>query len=175
MPGIIAFPTIVEKAVDEFGRMFANTPERWHFAEYPTGLIVAERKNVSAINAGFSRTADSSYLNRWITRMPWEIEQLDEHRLAWLQGHSSTHCSARGVIAIDNTLVSHGGEMIEDTGWFRDHAEGRHLIAHDYVIANYLCTPGETLSESLNHIQGHMRGYVGDFKSNRKVRFKGAR
>ena len=30
-----------------------------------------------------------------------------------------------------------------------------------------------TRAESLNHIQGHKRGYVGDLKSNRKVWFKG--
>ncbi len=143
MPGIISFPTIVEQAVDEFGGMFANTPERWHFAEVLTGLMVAERKNVSAINAEFAQTTDQSCLNRWITQVPWDVEQLNEHRLAWLQGHSSTRYSARGVIAIDNTLVDHSGEMIEDAGWFWDHADRRHLIAHDYVIANYVCTSGK--------------------------------
>ncbi len=131
MPGIISFPTIVEQAVDEFGGMFANTPERWHFAEVLTGLMVAERKNVSAINAEFAQTTDQSCLNRWITQVPWDVEQLNEHRLAWLQGHSSTRYSARGVIAIDNTLVDPSGEMIEDVGWFWDHADRRHLIAHD--------------------------------------------
>ena len=60
MSGIISFPTIVEKAVDEFGWVFANTPERWHFAEYLTGLMVAERKMVSAINAEFAQATDSS-------------------------------------------------------------------------------------------------------------------
>ena len=226
MPGIIAFPTIVEQAVDEFGWVFANTPERWHFAEYLTGLMVAERKNVSAINAEFAQATDQSCLNRWITQVPWDVELLNEHRLAWLQGHSSTRYSARGVIAIDNTLVDHSGEMIEDVGWFWDHADRRHLIAHDYVIANYVCTSGKhyplefrrfrkraacaedepaspfkshttlfkeladgvvereipgdfafdsyfSSAESLNHIQGHKRGYVGDLKSNRKVWFKG--
>ena len=143
MPGIIAFPTIVEQAVDEFGWMFANTPERWHFAEYLTGLMVAERKNVSAINAEFAQTTDQSCLNRWITQVPWDVEQLNEHRLASLQGHSSTRYSARGVIAIDNTLVGHSGEMIEDVGWFWDHADRRQLIAHDYVIANYVCSSGK--------------------------------
>ncbi len=117
--------------MDEFGWMFADTPERWHFAEYLTGLMVAERKNVSAINAEFAQTTDPSCLNLWITQVPWDVEQLNEHRLAWLQGHSSRRYSAQGVIAIDNTLVSHSGEMIEEAGWFCDHAEGRHLIAHD--------------------------------------------
>ena len=54
MQGTTVFPTIVEDAVDEFGWMFANAPKRWHFAEYLTGLMVAERKNVSAINAEFA-------------------------------------------------------------------------------------------------------------------------
>ena len=40
-----------------------------------------------------------------------------------------------GVIAIDNILVSHRGEMIEDVGWSWDHVDRRHLMAHDYVIA----------------------------------------
>ena len=51
----------------------------------------------------FAQTSDPSCLNRWITPVSWDVEQLNEHRLAWLQGHSSTRYSARGVIAIDNT------------------------------------------------------------------------
>jgi hypothetical protein len=143
MPGIIAFPKVVEEAVDEFGWIFANTPERWHFAEYLTGLLVAERKNVAAINAEFAQTTDQSCLNRWITQVPWDVEQLNEHRLAWLQSHPSTRYSARGVIAIDNTLIDHSGQLIEDVGWLWDHAENRHLIAHDYIIANYVCASGK--------------------------------
>ena len=55
MPGIVAFPTIVEQAVDEFGWMFANTPERWHFAEYLTGLMVTERKIDSLVKTPLSQ------------------------------------------------------------------------------------------------------------------------
>ncbi len=46
MPGIVAFPTVVEQALQEFGSVFANEPERVHFGEYLTGLLVASRKNV---------------------------------------------------------------------------------------------------------------------------------
>jgi hypothetical protein len=49
----------------------------------------------------------------------------------------------RGVIAIDNVLIDHYGEMIEDVGYFWDHAEERYKIAHDYVFANYVCTTGK--------------------------------
>ena len=143
MPGIVAFPTVVEEAVAEFGGLFANAPERRHFAEYVTGLMVAERKNVSAINAEFVDTTDQSCLNRWITQVRWDGKWLNERRLEWLQDRPSTRYSARGVIAIDNTLVGHSGEKIADVGWFWDHSDQRHLIAHDYVIANYVCTSGK--------------------------------
>ena len=143
MPAIIEFPTIVEEAVNEFGWIFANHPERWHFAEYLTGLLVAERKNVSGINREFAVTTDQSCLNRWITEVAWDATLLNAHRLAWLQRDPSTRYSAQGVIALDNTLIDHAGQLIEDVGWFWDHADQRHVIAHDYLIANYVCTSGK--------------------------------
>jgi hypothetical protein len=33
--------------------------------------------------------------------------------------------------------------LIEDAGWFWDHAEERYQIAHDYVLANYVCASGK--------------------------------
>ena len=47
------------------------------------------------------------------------------------------------MIPIDNTLVDHAGKLIEDVGYFWDHAEQRHKIAHDYLIANYVCPSGK--------------------------------
>ena len=82
MPAIIEFPTIVEHAVEQFGALFANAPERRHFAEYLTGLLVAEKKNVSGINAEFAQTTDQSCLNRWITEVDWDAAKLNEQRLA---------------------------------------------------------------------------------------------
>jgi hypothetical protein len=143
MPAIVEFPTIVEDAVKQFGDVFVNEAERRHFAEYLTGLLVAERKTVSGINSEFAVTTDQSCLNRWITEVAWDEKALNLKRLAWLQHEPSTRYSAQGVIAIDNTLIGHDGEMIADVGWFWDHADKRHLIAHDYLIANYVCTSGK--------------------------------
>jgi hypothetical protein len=143
MPAIVEFPTLVEAAVQEFGAVFANEPERRHFAEYLTGLLVAERKTVSGINREFAVTTDQSCLNRWLTEVEWDVAKLKERRLTWLQRASTTRYAAQGVIALDNTLVSHAGELIEDVGWFWDHADQRHLIAHDYLIANYVCPSGK--------------------------------
>lgn len=143
MPGIIEFPTIVQQAVEQFGSVFANDPERRHFAEYLTGLLVAEKKNVSGINAEFAETTDQSCLNRWITEVNWDATRLNQQRLGWLQKSEQTRYAASGVIPIDNTLVDHSGKLIEDVGYYWDHAEHRHKIAHDYLIANYVCPSGK--------------------------------
>ena len=143
MPGIVEFPTIVERAAQQFGAVFANEPERRHFAEYLTGLLVAAKKNVSGINAEFAETTDQSCLNRWMTEVAWDEAELNRQRLAWLQQDSQTRYAESGVIPIDNTLVDHDGKLIEDVGYFWDHAEERHKIAHDYLIANYVCPSGK--------------------------------
>ncbi|HMZ82625.1 MAG TPA: transposase, partial [Acidobacteriota bacterium] len=142
MPGIIEFPTIVEEAVKEFGNVFRNEPERRYFGEYLTGLLVAANKSVSGINAEFAQTTDQSCLNRWLTQVAWDVGELNRQRLAWHQTCAATRYSESGVIAIDNTLVDKSGKLIEDAGYFWDHAEERYKIAHDYLIANYVCPSG---------------------------------
>jgi uncharacterized protein YndB with AHSA1/START domain len=142
MPTIVDFPTIVQEALAVFGKVFDTEAARRHFAEYLTGLMVAERKTVSGINREFALTTDQSCLNRWLTEVEWDVTVLNDQRLAWLQQAPQTRYSTRGVIAIDNTLVDHEGKLIDDVGWFWDHADQRHLIAHDYMISNYVCPSG---------------------------------
>jgi len=143
MPAIVEFPTVVKEALDEFAPFFANEPERRHFAEYLTGLIIAHKKNVSAINREFAVTTDQSCLNRWLTEADWDEETLNLQRIQWLQQSPDTRFSAQGVIPIDNVLVDHTGKLIPDVGYFWDHAEQRYKIAHDYLIINYVCSSGK--------------------------------
>jgi len=90
MPAIVEFPTIVKEALVQFGHLFANEPERIHFAEYLTGLLVADHKNISAINRRFAVTTDQSCLNRWLTAADWDVNKLNQQRLNWLQRDPST-------------------------------------------------------------------------------------
>ena len=59
MPTTVDFPALVKQALELFGDVFGNEPARRHFAEYLTGLMVAERKNISAINRLFAVTHGS--------------------------------------------------------------------------------------------------------------------
>lgn len=143
MPAIVRYPTVVRQAVDVFGDQFQNNPERRHFAEYLTGLFIARKKNVSAINREFARTTDQSCLNRFVTEADWDAQMLNAQRLQWLQEDPLTRYSQSGVIPIDNVLIDHSGQYIDDVGYFWDHAEDRYKIAHDYLIVNYVCNSGK--------------------------------
>lgn len=143
MPGIVDLPQVVQEAMREFADLFVCEPQRRHFGEYLTGLMIAQRKSVSGINREFAVTTDQSCLNRFLTAADWDVAELNERRLKWLQQSSDTRYSNHGVIAIDDVLIDHDGKFIKDVGWFWDHAEQRHKIAHDYLIANYVCTSGK--------------------------------
>lgn len=143
MPAIVALPQLVEELLVQFGDVFPNEPSRQHFAEYLTGLLIAERKTVNGMTQEFAATTDQSCLNRWLTEAPWDVERLNQQRLDWLQDDPTTRYRKDGVIAIDNTLIDHDGTLIEDVGYFWDHADKRHLIAHDYIISNYVHPSGK--------------------------------
>lgn len=143
MPAIVQIPCVVQNARDEFADLFANEPQRQHFAEYLTGLMVAHNKTVSGISSEFADTTDQSCLNRFLTEVDWNVEELNERRLQLHQEDTDTRYYDQGVIAIDDVMIDHDGKLIEDVGWFWDHAEDRHKIARDYLIANYVCRKGK--------------------------------
>src|SRR3954470_24251868 len=116
MPGIIEFPQVVRDALAQYGDLFANECQRRHFAEYLTGLMVAERKTVLGIHDEFARTTDQSCLNRFLTEAGWDVEAVNRRRLELLQSDPSTRYSDQGVIPIDNTLVDRTGMLIPDAG-----------------------------------------------------------
>jgi len=72
MPGVIDFPKFIQDAVAQYADLFANERQRRHFAEYLTGLVVAERKTVVGINGEFAQTTDQSCLNRFLTAADWD-------------------------------------------------------------------------------------------------------
>ena len=143
MPGIVEFPQVVEEAKHYFADLFCCQPQRQHFAEYVTGLLVADRKTVLGMHREFANTTDQSCLNKFLTGVDWDVDALNERRLQLLQEEGSTRYSDQGVIALDDVLIDHDGKLIEDVGWFWDHAEQRSKIAHDYLFANYVCTNGK--------------------------------
>jgi hypothetical protein len=143
MPGIIEFPKLVQDALAQYADLFANECQRRHFAEYLTGLFVADRKTVLGIHDEFADTTDQSCLNRYLTDAKWDVTAINLRRLERLQEDPSTRYSDQGVIPIDNTLIDRAGQLIPDAGWFWDHAEERNKIAQDFLFVNSVCPSGK--------------------------------
>jgi len=143
MPAIVDIPTVVAEAMSQIDDLLANEPQRCHLAEYLTGLIIARRKTVNGMSSEFVVTTDPSCWNRFLTEAKWNAQALNERRLEMLQQDPATRYDDEGVIALDNVLIDHDGKLIEDVGWFWDHAEDRYKIAHDYLFANYVCPGGK--------------------------------
>ena len=143
MPAIVEFPQAVREAFPDYSDLFSCQPQRQHFAEYLTGLLVARKKNVSAINREFAHTTDQSCLNKFLNDVVWDEQAMNERRLEVLQGDDATRYSDQGVIAIDDVMIDHRGKLIDSVDWFWDHAEDRHKIAHDYRFINYVCPSGK--------------------------------
>ena len=116
MPGIVEFPQVVQEATRDFGDLFSCQPQRRHFAEYLTGLMIAQRKSVLGINSEFAETTDQSCLNRFLSEVDWDVTALNQRRLDLLQKNPTTRYSDQGVIALDNVLIDHDGKFIKDVG-----------------------------------------------------------
>ena len=143
MPAIVKIPTVVAEMLGEMKDLLKNEPQRDHLAEYLTGLIVAKRKTISGMAREFAATTDQSCWNRFINEADWDEQALNERRVEILQQDPATRFSDDGVIALDDVLIDHDGKLIEDVGWFWDHAEDRHKIAHDFLFVNYVCPSGK--------------------------------
>ena len=143
MPAIIDFPQVIKDVLPQFADCFSCDPQRKHLAEYLTGLMVASKKSVNGMTGEFVDTTDQSCWNRFLTEVDWDVEKLNERRLEMLQKDPTTRYHDQGVIANDDVLIDHDGKLIEDVGWFWDHAEERHKIAHDYLFVNYVCSSGK--------------------------------
>ena len=91
MPAIVEFPKVVRDAVRDFGDLFSCQPQRRHFAEYLTGLMISQNKTITGINSEFVETTDQSCLNRFVTAADWGVEELNQRRLDLLPGQSHTN------------------------------------------------------------------------------------
>ena len=100
MAGIIEFPQVVQATLKDFSDLFANEAQRRHFAEYLTGLYVADRKIVTGINAQFAQASDQSCLNRFLHLEAWDIQAINTRRLELLQKDPDTRYSDHGIIRV---------------------------------------------------------------------------
>jgi hypothetical protein len=120
---LVAIPDIVQHYAPFFAPVFS--PQAFHqFQRYLSGLIVSENKTVDGINRLFVLdTRHQSSLNRLLTESPFDIQALHQARLALLQSLPGTRMKPKGVLSLDDTLLSHYGQHFDKIAYLYDSAQ----------------------------------------------------
>ena len=134
---LVEFPELVQHYAAFFQGVFS--PEAFiEFQRYISGLIVSENKTVDGINRLFvMESRNQSSLNRLLTESPFSLEELNRSRLRLLASLPGTQIKPKGVLGVDDTLLSHYGQEFEKIAKLFDHVTQTYVWAHDLVTLHY--------------------------------------
>ena len=134
---LLDIPEIVQHYAPYFAEVFSEEAFL-QFQRYVSGLIVSENKTVEGINRLFVLdTRNQSSLNRLLTQSRFSVEQLNQARLEMLSSLPETKRKARGVLSVDDTLLTHYGQHFDHIAKLYDSAEQHYVWAHNLVNLHY--------------------------------------
>lgn len=133
MVPLVEFPTVVQHYAPFFAEVF-SAEAFIEFQRYISGLIVSETKTVDGINRLFIlESRNQSSLNRLLTASPFSLARLNQARLAVLASVPGTRLKPKGVLSVDNTLLTHYGQAFEQIAKLFDPVTQSYVWAHDLV------------------------------------------
>jgi hypothetical protein len=134
---VVELPEIVRHYAAWFEPVF-SAEALVQFERYVSGLIVSENKTVEGINRlVVYESRNQSSLNRLLSRSPFSEKQLNQRRLALLDSLPGTRLKPKGVISVDDTLLSHYGQQFEGIAKLWDPVEEHYVWAHNLVNLHY--------------------------------------
>jgi len=134
---LVEFPQIVQHYASWFETVFS--PEALvQFQRYLSGLIISENKTIDGINRLFViESRDQSSLNRLLTASPFSEAALNQQRLALLNSLNGTQLKPKGVLSVDDTLLTHYGRHFDEIALLYDPVDDRYTWAHNLVNLHY--------------------------------------
>lgn len=134
---LVEIPTIVQHYAHWFEPVFSEQA-MIQFQRYLSGLLVLDNKTVEGINnAVLPAQRNQSSLNRFLTKSPFSTEHLNQRRLALLSSLPGTQIKSKGVLAVDDTLLSHYGDQFDGIANLYDPTEEHYTWAHNLVNLHY--------------------------------------
>jgi hypothetical protein len=134
---LVEFPQIVQHYAPWFASVF-SAEALVQFQRYLSGLILSENKTVDGINRLFvMESRHQSSLNRLLTASPFSEVALNRQRLALLNSLEGTRVKAKGVLSVDDTLLTHYGRHFDQIAFLYDPVEDRYTWAHNLVNLHY--------------------------------------
>ena len=134
---LVEIPEIVRHYAPFFESVFS--PEAFQqFQRYVSGLIVSENKTVDGINRIFViDTRNQSSLNRLLQESPFSIRDVQSARLKLLGSLPGTSFKPKGVLSVDDTLLTHYGQSFEKIAKLFDPTSESYVWAHNLVNLHY--------------------------------------
>jgi hypothetical protein len=134
---LVAFPELVKHYAPFFKSVF-SAEAFIEFERYLSGLLVSDNKTVEAINrACVGESRNQSSLNRLLTASPFELSGLNHARLNVMDSVPGTQYKPKGVLGLDDTLLTHFGQHFEQIYQLRDPHSGQYVWAHNLVNVHY--------------------------------------
>jgi len=134
---LLEFPDLVQHYAPYFKDVF-SAEAFVEFERYISGLIVSENKTVDGINRLFvTENRNQTSLNRLLTASPFSLETLNAARLRLLASLPGTQMKAKGVLSLDDTLLTHYGQEFEQIAKLFDHTTDSYVWAHNLVTMHY--------------------------------------
>jgi hypothetical protein len=137
MVPLVDIPDIVQHYAPFFASVFS--PQAFEqFQRYISGLIVSENKTVDGINRLFVLDVrNQSSLNRLLNESPFSVDALNQARLALLQSLPGTSMKPKGVLSVDDTLLTHYGKHFDNIAYLYDAAHACYVWAHNLLNLHY--------------------------------------
>jgi hypothetical protein len=134
---LVEMPALVRHYAPLFEEVFSPAA-LVEFERYISSLIISENKTVAGINRLFVvESRNQSSLNRLLTKSPFSLEELNQARLALLESLPGTRMKPKGVLSIDDTLLTHYGQGFEKIAKLYDHVTDSYVWAHNLVTLHY--------------------------------------
>ena len=134
---LVEIPEIVRHYASFFASVFSPAAFE-QFQRYVSGLIVSENKTVEGINRIFVvDVRHQSSLNRLLTESPFSVEALNQARLTLLSSLSGTQLKPKGVLSVDDTLLTHYGKQFDKIAYLYDSTQECYVWAHHLVNLHY--------------------------------------
>ena len=109
---IVETPAPVRKLLRDYNSCFTK-PQRKHFSNLVTGLIVSDNKTIQEIN-DCSHRCDQSSLNRFLTKSNWDTKKINDRRLKQIKKRCKLR---RGILICDPTMLHKSGKKMEKANY----------------------------------------------------------
>jgi hypothetical protein len=123
---IVAPAPVVSDHAAVFRDLCENPCQFRHFQHDLTGLIVLPNKSMANIARCILDSTDKTNLSRLLSEAPWWEEQVNHRRIHFMLQQTKPHRRRRreSLLAIDDTLCEHTGNLFDDVDRHDNHSDG---------------------------------------------------